>query len=71
MCYWSVNDNHLKIESYIKFELLSGRLSGLEAGRAALDRHRALSLLMNLLSCRSDHYLKLVVSCLDYRSHLT
>jgi hypothetical protein len=39
----------------------------LEAGRAALDRHRCLSLLMSLLSARSDLYLKLVVSCIDYR----
>jgi hypothetical protein len=39
----------------------------MEAGRTALDRHRGLSLLMSLLSSRSDLYLKLVVSCVDYR----
>ena len=45
-----------------------GRLSMTEVGRAALDRHQALARLKDLISARSELYLKLVVSCLDYRT---
>jgi len=47
--------------------LFLGRLSRTETGRNCLDRHKTLSLLTELLKVRHDIYLKLVVSCMDYR----
>jgi len=47
--------------------LFLGRLSRTETGRICLDRHKSLSLLSELLKVRHDIYLKLVISCMDYR----
>ena len=46
--------------------LLVGRLSRSKIGRQALDRHQILHTLSLMLSLRSDLYMKLVVSSLDY-----
>jgi len=47
--------------------LFLGRLSRTETGRICLDRHKTLALLSELLKVRHDIYLKLVISCMDYR----
>jgi len=47
--------------------LFLGRLSRTETGRNCLDRHKTLARLTELLKVRHDIYLKLVVSCMDYR----
>jgi len=47
--------------------LFLGRLSRTETGRNCLDRHKTLALLTELLKVRHDIYLKLVISCMDYR----
>ena len=46
--------------------LFIGRLSRSEIGRKALDKYNFLQTLTLMLSFRSDLYLKLVISCLDY-----
>jgi rapamycin-insensitive companion of mTOR len=48
--------------------LFLGRLSRSDRGRAALDKRSILGHLTELLMLRSDMYLKLVISCLDYSS---
>ena len=48
--------------------VLNSRLSRTETGRGCLDRHQTLPLLTSLLGVRHDIYLKLVVSCMDYRT---
>ena len=48
--------------------LFIGRLSRSSQGRLALDRHNILGDFTELLTMRSDLYLKLVISCLDYSS---
>ena len=44
-----------------------GRLTSTEQGRMSLERQDARSMLLSLLGNRMDVYLKLVVSCVDYR----
>jgi len=51
-----------------QYFMFIGRLSRTDAGRNALDRHQALSRLKELMAARTDLYLKLVISCLDYRT---
>ena len=48
--------------------LFIGRLSKSIRGREALDHRSILGHFTELLSMRSDLYLKLVISCLDYSS---
>jgi len=48
--------------------LFIGRLTSTEQGRMSLERQDARSMLLSLLGNRMDVYLKLVVSCVDYRS---
>ena len=48
--------------------LFIGRLSKSVRGREALDQRSILGHFTELLSMRSDLYLKLVISCLDYSS---
>ena len=48
--------------------LFIGRLSKSARGREALDQRSILGHFTELLGMRSDLYLKLVISCLDYSS---
>ena len=48
--------------------LFIGRLSRSERGRTILDSRSILGHFTELLTMRSDLYLKLVISCLDYSS---
>ena len=48
--------------------LFIGRLSRSDKGRMVLDNNSILGHFTELLTMRSDLYLKLVISCLDYSS---
>ena len=56
-----------KYLSDLKSTIYLGRLTSTEQGRIVLEKQDARSMLLSLLSNRMDVYLKLVVSCVDYR----